>query len=190
MKGDKIRTFMTLAGQPVAQELTTGTPEQRKLGAQLLLSEVLEYVIKGLGVIPDYHGTAITDPDALHYNISEQSPDKVDMIDGLADTAYTMYWNAEAFRIPIEAAFELVCDNNLEKFVLLSDWPGEERDLVPAEWDCGRGVNWPKEVAQVSVKKIDGKFYAVGKDGRGKVRKPSTYQAVELSPLLANAYGA
>lgn len=185
MKSDKIHTFMTLAGQPVAKEFVTGTPEQRKLGAQLLLSEVLEYVIKGLGVLPEYQGTKITDPEGLRYHVGEQEPNKIDMIDGLADTAYTMYWNAEAFRVPLEEAFELVCDNNLDKFVLLTGWTGGERELHLAEWDCGQSVVWPKEVSRVEVKLVDGKYFAVGKDERGKVRKPSTYQSVDLSALAA-----
>jgi len=51
MKTDKVKTFMTLAGQPVEEELNISTEAQRKLGAQLLLSEVLEYVIVGLGIL-------------------------------------------------------------------------------------------------------------------------------------------
>lgn len=116
MDSSKIKKFMQLAGQETRQKLTSGDPAQRALGAQLLLSEVLEYVIKGLGVIPYVKDTPITEPDALRYEAAK-SADHEEMIDGLADVAYTMYWNSCAFGVPLEEAFELVCDNNLEKFV-------------------------------------------------------------------------
>jgi hypothetical protein len=108
------------------------------------------------------------------------------MIDGLADVAYTMYWNACAFGVPLEEAFELVCDNNLEKFVRLSDWSSPPRILEQSEWCCGANVRWPAEVTTVEVLQIDEAFFAVGKDSRGKVRKPSTYKSVDLSSLVAN----
>jgi hypothetical protein len=43
------------------------------------------------------------------------------------------------------------------------------------------------DVVNLLVLKVDGEFYAVGKDVRGKVRKPSSYKAVDLSALVANA---
>ncbi len=186
MDSAKIKTFMQLAGQGVQHKLTLGDPKTRALGAQLLLSEVLEYVIRGLGVIPHINGVPVTDPEAITYDPSN-SPDTEEMVDGLADVAYTMYWNECAFGIPLPQAFALVCDNNLEKFVHLTSWSGEARVLQPNEWDCGVNVSWPTEVTHVEVLKVDGEFYAVGKDTRGKVRKPSSYKPVDLSALVANA---
>jgi predicted HAD superfamily Cof-like phosphohydrolase len=186
MDSAKIKTFMQLAGQGVQQKLTAGDPKTRALGAQLLLSEVLEYVIRGLGVIPHINGVPVTDPEAITYEPTN-SPDTEEMVDGLADVAYTMYWNECAFGVPLPQAFELVCDNNLEKFVHLPSWNGEARVLQPNEWDCDVNVSWPTEVTHVEVLKIDGEFYAVGKDLRGKVRKPSSYKPVDLSVLVANA---
>jgi hypothetical protein len=186
MDSAKIKTFMQLAGQSVQQKLAEGDPKTRALGAQLLLSEVLEYVIRGLGVVPHINGTPITDPEAVTYEPANQ-PDREEMIDGLADVAYTMYWNECAFGIPLPQAFELVCDNNLEKFVRLSAWSQGARTLDRAEWHCDANVVWPNEVAQVVVIDIDGEFYAVGKDARGKVRKPSSYKPVDLSELVANS---
>lgn len=186
MKADKIALFMALAGQSTRDKLESDDPKQRALGAQLLLSEVLEYVIKGLGVIPEFDGKKITAPDELSYHPTS-NPDLEEMVDGLADVAYTMYWNACAFGVPLEDAFELVCDNNLEKFVLLEHWADGERALSPEEWNCGRDVSWPSEVVTVDVVQVDRAFYAVGKDARGKVRKPSTYTSVNLQPLLSAA---
>lgn len=186
MDSAKIKTFMQLAGQGVQDKLTSGDPKTRALGAQLLLSEVLEYVIRGLGVIPHINGVPVTDPEAITYDPSN-SPDTEEMVDGLADVAYTMYWNECAFGVPLPQAFELVCDNNLEKFVHLTPWSGEARVLHPNEWDCGVNVSWPTEVTHVEVLKVNGEFYAVGKDLRGKVRKPSSYKPVDLSVLVANA---
>jgi hypothetical protein len=186
MDSSKIKKFMQLAGQETRQKLTSGDPAQRALGAQLLLSEVLEYVIKGLGVTPYVKDTPITEPDALRYEAAKQA-DHEEMIDGLADVAYTMYWNSCAFGVPLEEAFELVCDNNLEKFVKLQDYNGEPRTLEQSEWHCNQNVAWPQEVARVEVLKVDGDFFAVGKDARGKVRKPSTYRPVDLAPLVANS---
>lgn len=186
MDSAKIKTFMQLAGQGVQHKLTSGDPKTRALGAQLLLSEVLEYVIRGLGVIPQINGVPVTDPEAITYDPSN-SPDTEEMVDGLADVAYTMYWNECAFGIPLPQAFALVCDNNLEKFVHLTSWNGEARVLQPNEWDCGVNVSWPTEVTHVEVLKVNGEFYAVGKDTRGKVRKPSSYKPVDLSALVANA---
>lgn len=184
MDASKIEAFMTLAGQKTREKLETGDPKTRALGAQLLLSEVLEYVIHGLGVTPVVNGTPITAPDSLAYE-AKAEPDPTEMIDGLADVAYTMYWNACAFGIPLEEAFELVCDNNLEKFVRLQNWAGAQRELASHEWHCELEVTWPTEVVKVEVLKVGSEFFAVGKDSRGKVRKPSTYQPVDLSHLVA-----
>ena len=185
MDDTKVRQFITLAGNPIAESFTERDDATRCLGAQLLLSETLEYVIKGLGVTPIVNGVAITEPDALDYKPSETAPDKVEMLDGLADVAYTMYWNEISFGIPLEKGFDLVCDNNLEKFVLLSQaWTGNDGPITRSEWHCDQEIAWPEEVESVEVVTIDENRYAVGKDGRGKVRKPSSYQSVDLSPLL------
>jgi hypothetical protein len=186
MDASKIALFMQLAGQEVRSKLQSGDPKQRALGAQLLLSEVLEYVIHGLGVIPEVSGTKITAPDGLTYHAAE-TPDHEEMVDGLADVAYTMYWNACAFGIPLPQAFSLVCDNNLEKFVRLESWTRGECELESSEWHCGQDVSWPPEVVKVAVLHVGGAYYAVGKDARGKVRKPSTYSPVDLAELVANS---
>ena len=105
------------------------------------------------------------------------------MVDGLADVAYTMYWNSEAFKLPLEKAFEMVCDNNLEKFVQLEN-QSAEKNLDKQSWDCGKNISWPSEVAEVEVIKNQEQFYAVGKDANGKVRKPSSYKSVDLTSLI------
>ena len=102
----------------------------------------------------------------------------------MADVAYTMFWNALAFGIPLEKAYDLVCDNNLQKFVRLPWWKGEVRALERDEWHCRLGVEWPPEVVQVEVIGYQDQFFAVGKDKHGKVRKPSTFSAVALEELL------
>lgn len=186
MDATKIALFMQLAGQEVRTKLHSGDPKIRALGAQLLLSEVLEYVIHGLGVVPEFAGTKITSPDGLSYQALE-APDHEEMVDGLADVAYTMFWNSCAFGVPLPQAFELVCDNNLEKFVRLDAWTRGACELAREEWHCNQEVSWPPEVAQVVVLQVGGAFFAVGKDARGKVRKPSTYKPVDLSQLVANA---
>lgn len=186
MDASKIEKFMQLAGQSVREKMHSGDPRSRALGAQLLLSEVLEYVVHGLGVVPEVNGVKITAPDALTYH-AEGTPDHEEMVDGLADVAYTMFWNACAFGIPLSEAFELVCDNNLEKFVKLEGWERGECELHQSEWHCHQEVSWPEEVVRVEVLKVSGEFYAVGKDSRGKVRKPSTYQPVDLARLVANS---
>lgn len=186
MDASKIALFMQLAGQEVREKLHSGDPKIRALGAQLLLSEVLEYVIHGLGVIPECGGTKITAPDSLTYHPAE-TPDHEEMVDGLADVAYTMYWNACAFGIPLAEAFDLVCDNNLEKFVRLSGWQRGEVALEQSQWHCDLDVSWPAEVTRVDVIQVGENFFAVGKDARGKVRKPSTYRPVDLTPLVANS---
>jgi len=186
MDSAKIRTFMQLAGQSVQPKLVGGEPKTRALGAQLLLSEVLEYVIRGLGVVPHINGVPVTDPEAITYE-PVNTPHPEEMVDGLADVAYTMYWNECAFGIPLAKAFERVCDNNLEKFILLTEWQGEARTLEAHEWHCNANVSWPAEVVHVEVLNVGGDFYAVGKDARGKVRKPSSYRPVDLSQLVANS---
>ena len=184
MNSEKIRTFMTLAGQRVAESPQQGSVEQRILGAQLLLSEVLEYVVHGLGLSPVVGGVTITDPNELHFTENGEKPDFVAMLDGLSDVAYTMFWNACAFGLPLSEAFELVCENNLEKFVHLAHWKGAPRSLSQNEWGCGLSIAWPPEVVQVDVMQVGNSFYAVGKDIKGKVRKPSTYRQVELEHLV------
>jgi len=182
MRDDKIAQFLSLQGQNIPEKFDPSTAEKRKLGAQLLLSEVLEYVVEGLGVTPVVNGTPITEPDYLEYQYTKE-PNECEMLDGLADVAYTMYWNSLAFGLPLEHAFELVCDNNLEKFVKLENYHGLGGKLERSEWHCEKDTSWPKEVETVEVIKIQGEHYAVGKDGQGKVRKPSNYKSVNLSPL-------
>ena len=184
MDSDKVKQFMTLAGQKVATQLSSPDKKIRALGAQLLLSEVLEYVVHGLNVVPKVSGIAITEPNQLEYEAQGEEVDQVQMLDGLADTAYTMYWNALAFGLPLEEGFDLVCDNNLEKFVRLDSWKNGERFLDKEEWHCNREITWPNEVASVQVINVSGTHFAVGKDKSGKVRKPSSYKSVDLAPLL------
>ena len=184
MLKDKVAKFMALAGQEVPNKFQPGTEAQRRLGAQLLLSEVLEYVIKGLGVIPEVNGTKITEPDNIQYH-NAAAPNQTEMLDGLADVAYTMYWNSNAFGLPLEQAYDLVCDNNLEKFVRLGDWAKGKSELSKEEWDCRAGITWPAEVVTVEVINFNGEFWAAGKDARGKVRKPGSYKPVNLSELIS-----
>ena len=106
------------------------------------------------------------------------------MVDGLADVAYTMYWNACAFGIPLEQAFEMVCDNNLHKFVKLGNGLQSKTQLDREEWHCHQDIHWPDEVVKVEVIKVGSDYFAVGKDSRGKVRKPSSYVPVDLTGLL------
>lgn len=186
MKADKINKFMALAGQVVSEDFITGDEHKRRLGAQLLLSEVLEYVINGLGIVPEVDGTPIQDANGLTYK-QASPPDRKEMLDGLADVAYTMYWNASAFGVPLEEAFELICDNNLQKFVLLERGQYACGALPQKDWHCERDIRWPEEVVAVEVIEVDGELYAVGKDARGKVRKPSSYTSVDLSTFLSAA---
>ncbi len=183
MDAKKVKMFIDLAGQKAAAKLQSGSPEERKLGAQLLLSETLEYIIKGLGVTPNIHGNPVTDPEAISYEASA-NPNTVEMVDGLSDVAYTMYWNSLCFGVPLEDAFNLVCDNNLEKFVKLDKKNFTVGSIPQDRWHCDRGVSWPAEVKSVEGVSVNGDLYAVGKDGRGKVRKPSTYRSVNLNPLV------
>ncbi len=187
MDSTKVNTFMQLAGQARASSLSTGSVEQRLLGAQLLLSEVLEYVVHGLGVVPVFNGTAISEPNQLRYQPATAAPDRPEMVDGLCDVAYTMYWNALAFGVPLEAAFDVVCDNNLTKFVRLK--PGEFPlgPVAAPGWGLQREIVWPPEVVSVEVVSVSGALWAVGKDATGKVRKPSSYRPVDLSSFVGKA---
>ncbi len=182
MKDEKIRKFIQLAGQVAASKITFGTEDQRKLGAQLLLSELMEYIIKGLGVVPEFNGTKIDHPENFNYHVVKD-PNALEMLDGLADVAYTMYWNSVTFGLPLEQAFELVCDNNLEKFVKV-DSSFKAGPLEREDWHCKKNITWPAEVVSVEVLPVGTEFYAVGKDKRGKVRKPSSYKSVDLTVLI------
>ena len=183
MQSDKIKSFMALAGHKFCNSFRDGTDEERKLGARLLLSEVLEYVIAGLGVVPIINGQKIEDPEAVVYTTNGEKQSQLDMLDGLADVAYTMYWNACAFGLKLEEAFDLVCDNNLEKFVKLDGWKGTAGELPRESWHCDHKVGWPESVVKVEVIKLGDSFFAVGKDSSGKVRKPSSYKPVDLRAL-------
>ena len=184
MDSFKVAKFMALAGHRISRTLDPGTEAQRKLGAQLLLSEVLEYVIHGLGVIPEVRGTRITDPEEVQYH-ADNPPETIAMLDGLSDVAYTMYWNANAFGLPLEEAYDIVCDNNLQKFVELGSWAQGKTTLAQAEWHCRQNVSWPSDVVRVDVIAYNGGLFAAGKDSRGKVRKPSHFQPVDLSKLVS-----
>lgn len=182
MEDNKVKTFMQLGGQEIG--VKEATFADRRLGAQLLLSEVLEYVIKGLGITPVINGMTITDPEAVEYKEAKPIA-RVEMLDGLADVAYTMYWNALKFKLPLEEAYDAVCDNNLEKFVRLDGWAKGTITLEKSDWSLGLDVKWPPEVITVEVLCVDGIYYAAGKNNLGKVRKPSTYKSVDLEALAA-----
>lgn len=184
MQSDKVKRFMQLAGQQLNNDPREVSEEFKKLAAQLLLSETLEYLIKGLKVSIKVNGEVLTQYDDLEYSVIDQDVDLEEMLDGLADVAYTMYWNMLAFGTKLEEGFDLVCDNNLQKFVHLPDWSGDEGPLDQSVWDLGKGITWPEAVTQVLVIKVDGTYYAVGKDQNSKVMKPSSFNPVDLSSLL------
>lgn len=189
-----VKRFMELAGQACndVRDPSAIPFEKRALGAKLLLSEVLEYVIEGLGVTPTVNGTPITDPDGVEYRNTNAPTSRLEMIDGLADVAYTMYWNSLAFGLPLEKAFLAVSENNLEKFVKVPSILPHKKDGVRMIieqnlWHLEQGITWPKEVTTVELIQIDGVWYCVGTDSSGKVRKPSSYVPVDLSELVAAA---
>jgi hypothetical protein len=188
-----IKRFMALAGQDLSDRRSPNQIpfEKRALGAKLLLSEVLEYVIEGLGVTPTVNGTAITEPDGVQYVDNKLPASSLEMVDGLADVAYTMYWNSVAFGVPLEEAFTAVCENNLEKFVKLNGLLPHRKDgarlLIDENlWHLELGISWPKDVASVELIQVDATWYAVGKDSSGKVRKPSSYTPVDLSRFASD----
>jgi hypothetical protein len=183
MDAKLVRTFQKLAGQRIPEAFDPGNEKIRELGARLLLTETLEYIIAGLGVVPEFNGVKVTDPESVICRAGDQDPDHLEMLDGLADVAYTMFWNSEAFGLKLEEAYQLVCKNNLEKFVSLDNWQDGEGPLERQGWGCGQKISWPEEVVEVSVLQVDGEYFAVGKDCNGKVRKPSSYCSVDLSTL-------
>jgi len=186
MDDKKIKKFIKLAGQDIGTSFLELDPKTRELGAQLLLSETLEYIIKGLGVVPSFNEIDITDPNGLKY-CSKDPVSKLEMLDGLADVAYTMFWNSVRFGIPLEEGFDLVCDNNLDKFVCVDGLDFKVGDVDSQNWGLGKDVTWPENVSKVSIIDYQGSLYAVGFDKTGKVRKPSSYKSVDLKPLVANA---
>lgn len=183
MDSKSVEIFMRLAGQKLPSSFAAPDAGIRKLGAQLLLTELLEYIIHGLGVTPVINGTKVTKSEEVSFEVTE-AVDLTECLDGLADVAYTMYWNALALGAPLEKAFELVCANNLEKFVKLDRGAFSEGELARDRWECGRGITWPPEVVSVTAIQVGDGLFAVGKDGRGKVRKPSSYAPVDLTPLM------
>lgn len=183
MNGDKVAKFIKLSGREVSEVCNLKSEKDRELGAQLLLSELLEYIIKGLGVSLIVDGTEIKDPESVKYKAVKQ-PNKIEALDGLADVAYTLWWNALTFGLPVSEAFEMVCDNNLEKFVKLSNWNSGSRELSKDEWHCFKDIKWPDSVVRVISVLVGSEFYAVGFDANGKVRKPSSYNSIDLSALL------
>ena len=187
LKRKKVERFLRLSGKTIPGQIDLSSGEERALGARLLLSETLEYVIHGLGITPVVNGEPIVDPDALQYEINGQEPNTLDALDGLADVAYTMFWNAVRFGLPLEDAYDLVCENNLSKFVPLENWSDSPGELPRDRWDCDQDIEWPESVTRVDALVVDGQFFAVGRDSGGKVRKPSNYRQVNLTRLVANS---
>jgi hypothetical protein len=89
MKSDKVRQFIALAGNKMPAHATAGTLELRRLGAGLILSETLEFITRGLGLSPIICGQLCSDAQALEFEHTASS-DLEEMLDGLADVAYTM----------------------------------------------------------------------------------------------------
>lgn len=184
MEDTSVRLFTRIAGNAPSPCEAIQNEKTRALGAQLLLSELLEYIIKGLGLTPVIDGHAVKSSDALSFT-AHAKPHPTEMLDGLADVAYTMYWNAIAFGLPLEEGFRLVCENNLKKFPQLGSWAAQYAELPKEEWGCRQGIEWPEAVVRVRVVAIDGSWYAAGLDTTGKVRKPKAFESVDLSPLVA-----
>lgn len=186
MNDNDVRLFMKLGGQKISEKLNGMDETSRILGAKLLLSEVLEYVIKGLGVTPMVNGEKITCGDSLKYEIGRKDVDLVEMLDGLADAQFTTYWNKQRFGIPLEEAFDEVCKNNLEKFIPLpKDGTFKLGKLDKAQWGLGKGITWGADVVSVSCVEVEGRYFGVGQDEHGKTRKPSSYRPIDLTGLVA-----
>jgi hypothetical protein len=101
-----------------------------------------------------------------------------------------MYWNALAFGVPLEEGFDLVCDNNLEKFVSLAEASEtllELSALDKEQWHLDKNISWPEDVVKVEIIRVEGVHYAVGKDASGKVKKPSSYSSVDLGVLASSS---
>lgn len=185
MKDKEVRLFMQLGRQLIQDRLGEMSDNSRILGAKLLVSEVLEYVIKGLGVTPIVNGEKITCGDSLKYEIGANDVNLIEMLDGLADAQYAVFWNKCHFGIPLEEAFAAVCKNNLEKFVPLPrDGSFKVGELDRSQWGCGKGISWGADVVKVSCVEVEGGYYAVGQDEHGKTRKPSSFQTLDLAPLV------
>ena len=187
MNGEQVELFVELAGGVPAASIASSSEKLRILGAGLILSETLEYIIKGLGLTITVGSQKISDPQSFSFDFAGP-PVAEDMLDGLADIAYTLYWNAIMFQLPIEAGFKAVCENNLQKFVSLSEGEFSAGEVVKEHWHLNRDVHWPDEVVSVVVVATRHGLFAVGKDANGKVRKPSTYTPLSLTPLLTEKF--
>lgn len=185
MNDKDVKLFMQLGSQKISSKLSGMDDTSRILGAKLLLSEALEYVIKGLGVIPSVNGQQITCGDSLTYEVGRKEVDLVEMLDGLADVQFTAFWNKQRFGIPLEEAFEAVCKNNLDKFVPLpNDGSFKVGRLDKSKWDLGKGIKWGSDVVTVSCVEVEGRLFGVGQDEHGKTRKPSSFKPLDLTDVV------
>jgi len=184
--GRSVAMFMQLAGLKLPQNFSVPDENIRKLGAQLLLTELLEYIIHGLGVTPIINGTRVSKSEDVSFEI-HGDVNLTECLDGLADVGYTMFWNAKVLGAPLEEAYRLVCENNLQKFVELDGAQFLAGPIARERWGCNQGVEWPSEVSCVTAVAVEQELFAVGKDERGKVRKPSSYRPVDLAKLVVES---
>jgi predicted HAD superfamily Cof-like phosphohydrolase len=115
-----IRDFSRAFQRPVNESWADNLPiADRELLGKLLLEEVTEYLVKGLGLtIMNMDGETVMDIDGgglmLEHNEGVQL-NPVEIVDGLADVNVVIHFNAHWHGFNLDAATEIVNDSNMSK---------------------------------------------------------------------------
>ena len=122
---ENAKRFHEAFNLPVNQPGYTPIVEERLLRGNLMLEEVLEHLIVGLGLRLKYNApngsTWIIGPDELSeklemtYRGDEYNP--VETLDGIADVKVIANGTGVAFGLPVPAADLMVYDSNMSKLL-------------------------------------------------------------------------
>lgn len=128
-----------LNGQKVRYEPTTEvTDEERMLRAKLIMEEVLELVIKGLGVelsVDSHHdGSFDLSQETLMFNLGPKV-DLLQIADGTADVKVVVTGTQSCFGIDDEPVQAIVDFNNLSKFGLGHSIRADKKLVKPADFE-------------------------------------------------------
>lgn len=167
----QVKEFMVTFGQDCPNFPTEEVSlETRKMRARIMLEEVLETIIAGLGldVIITWNGEMRLAPKSPFGFEEVKKVDLVELADGLADQHYVGYCGTgNAFGLDMEEIFDNVHQSNMSKI-----WPEK---LVREKVDEIENGNY-------NLTKVENGYIVKRPDG--KVVKPETYTSPKLKEII------
>jgi len=172
---ERILAFHSAFGLPINVPGYVPTTDERLLRGNLMLEEVLEHLINGLGLRLKYNAPngstwIIGNEERLEMVYYGDDYNPVETLDGLVDVKVIANGTGVAFGLPVEAADRMVFESNMSKLdengkpIINGVTPGYRANIMtnPPNDDTGFRPDLPV----------------------GKVLKPATFVAPDIASLL------